>query len=261
MNSERIKIGGTVRVMGGRADGFMHRIATWVQEDPDRARSELVGDTDPKTRQELLDQMIQNSGIMSDLTPILESIHNGICRLYVRHVSAYVLNKSELRSDVDIDMPEVKAGMSHVKWVNTRYTAAAHAIKFWISDCAKRGENYRESSWLIKNMRFTGWTPDGCPNEKKYGDLIDQNTEFKGFCKQEPVTRLLQLLTFPFELFGPLDMPIIDWVQPPVALIGDTIADHIDGARALTHEFNKWEKYYTRLAGQFQEFRSRIDAL
>ena len=261
----KVKIGGTMRVMGGRADGWMHRVEVWMGLDSDRARQEIVGDADPKTRQELLMKMIEKSQIFSDLPGNMESIHNDICRLYVHRVSQWVLREpGQLAPDPDINCDAAaRAGLSHRAWVEKRYNERAHAMKFWISDCAKLGANYRDPSWLLKNMRFTGWAPNhpgentaGCPkiNAGPYN-------EFKGFCQEEPVARFRQLLAFPIEKFGISELPQIEWVQPPAALTGSTGADHVEGSRALQAELRLWEEYYNRLVGQFGELSLEIERL
>jgi hypothetical protein len=262
--SYKVKIGGTVRVMGGRAEGFIHRIMSWFREDPAHAKYILAGDDHPKQRQDLLVMMVRK-GIITDLVPILESLHNDICRLYIRRISAYVLRDPHqpLSPDIDIAMPAVP-GMSHSQWVKKRYNERAHAMRFWITNCAKIGENYRDASWLLKNMRFEGWAPNtskpcgtaSCPavNGGPYN-------EFKGFCKHEPVARFRQLMEFPIERFG-VDLeslPQIEWPQPPEAVTGAT-SDLVQDAQSLQGDLGRWEEYYKQLVTKLQEFHQAVDA-
>jgi len=252
----RVRIGGTVRIMGGRTESFLHRITSWFREDPEHAKYMLVGEERPERRQDLLDLMVRK-GITTDLIPILESLHNDICRLYVRRISSYVLDSGELTPKIDIAKPGVVAG-GHAQWVRGRYNSRAHALRFWITNCAKVGENYRDASWLLKNMRFDGWTP----NQKNSEDCgANPYTEFKGFCRLEPVARFRQLMTFPIEKFG-VDLgalPQIDWPRPPESVTGAT-HDVVADAESLRGDLQRWEDYYRQLVSKLQEFQVAVDA-
>lgn len=235
--AKKVVIGGTVRKVGGRITGFFDRIATWFGLDPDRGRYEIAGGNMPATKQALLDEIITRSGVKGHLVESLRELHHAICDQYVTHISAIVLSRDRLTPEVDILMPGVT---DHRDWVQRRYTPEAHRMRFWISGDDRVGKNYSDGMWLLKNMHFQGWTG-----------------EIKGFCPDEPVARFKQLLDFPIDRFGPLQMPAIEWPSPPDAVSGVT-GDVVKDFHELKEQAHLWEEYYTRLYVQIGELVGQL---
>lgn len=242
--SQKITVGGTVHVMGCRSEVWAKRIETWNSLNPERAISEITGGATPSTRGELLTQMIERSGVSGHLNNMLLVLHTAICDLYVRRVSLAV--GANLTPDVDIKKP----GLTTLQdWVKKRYNDRAKELKFWITSDPLIGKHYSNSAWLLKNMRFSGWQPLRESEPERAGSV-----EFRGFCRQEPVTRLRQLLTFPLETFG-IDMPIMNWPDPPTLEGMETSTTNlIDDSKLLQPALKQWEQYYADLTKKISEF-------
>jgi hypothetical protein len=273
---KRITVGGTVHVMGGRAAGWAKRIQTWNALDPERAREEVTGGHQngltvlpPRTRHELLPHMIEGSGVGGHLSNLLLVIHTALCDFFIRRISAVVLRQDGDVTSGDVNYtggahnlltPETdiaKPGIVSLRdWVQKRYNKQAHDLRFWITSDALIGKHYSNSAWLLKNMRFTGWQPlreaeEGDPAARsKPGAVV-----FRGFCRQEPVSRIRQLLQFPIETFG-VDLnslPLTDWPEPPTLDDDAPVGDVLEAARDMQPVLEQWERYYETLTEKISE--------
>lgn len=222
----KITVGGTTHVMGGRAKGYLHRISTWNALDPARAQKEITGGADIVSRQKLLEQMVARSNISGNLIEVMREVHDAMCQFYVRRISEFVGRNLTIADDIERQ---------------NQYNEAAQAMNFHISQAPRIGANYRDAMFLLKNMSFTGWSPDN----------------FTGFCPHAPVERMRQLLTFPIELFGVNDVPSVMWPTPPDPVSGD-ITDPVQDAESLREALDAQEKYYVEVVQCFSELESKL---
>lgn len=255
-------VGGTMRVMGGRTDGFINRVNAWKKYNSERAAELVTGGN--RSKQSIIKHAVQE--LTSDFVQVLKSLHEAICQMYIRKISKYVLHEGLLRPDIDIKLSD-EQNRNLLNWIKKRYNTRAHAMQFWITSCARPGDNYTDASWLLKNIRFLGWDPsqlDGasasCPvnNPGPYNSFA-----IKGFCRHEPMERFRQLLSFPIEQFGvDLESFKTDWPAPPAPLRGD-----IEGspAEALEHHDMKlalaeWEEYYKKVVEKISKLIEHLES-
>ena len=92
--------------------------------------------------------------------------------------------------------------------------------------------NYSAPMARLKNIRWPGW--DG--------------SAIRGFCVFEPAVRMTQLINFPIEHFGDIQLPTVAFPAPPptdITPLGGDIAAEIAAAEP---EMHRWETYYDDLA-------------